>query len=182
MEFSKGQSRPSALQVVGDTTKRGTKITFWPDDAIMNVTEFDYDILAKRLRELAFLNKGINIYFRDERNEEKDDVNFCYEGGLVSFVSYLNENKEPLFPHPIYFQGRAREMMARSNLKWPCSGMMATPKRSIPMSITSPHAMAVPTYRFLDSLTRVLNNYIKSNNLLKTDKICHLRRRHARRA
>src|ERR1700724_1676874 len=101
MEFEQGKvQRP--LTVLGDTSKRGTKITFWVDDTIMQVREFDDDILAKRLRELAFLNKGINIYFHDERNDDKDDVNFCYTGGLVSFVSYLNENKAPIFPNPVY--------------------------------------------------------------------------------
>ena len=84
MEFSQGKVS-SPLTVVGETTKRGTRVTFWPDDTIMKVTEFDYDILAKRLRELAFLNKGINIYFHDERNDDKDDVNFCYSGGLSLF-------------------------------------------------------------------------------------------------
>ena len=68
---------------MGETTKRGTKVTFWPDDTIMSVIEFDYDILAKRLRELAFLNKGIKIYFHDERNEDKEDVHFCYSGGFL---------------------------------------------------------------------------------------------------
>ena len=93
MEFGQGKvMRP--IHVVGETPKRGTKISFWPDDSIMTVKEYDYDILAKRLRELAFLNKGINIYFHDERNDDKDDVNFSYSGGLVSFVSYLNENKD----------------------------------------------------------------------------------------
>ena len=67
------------LTVVGETTKRGTKVTFWPDETIMTVTEFDYDILAKRFVNWPFLNQGINIYFRDERNPEKDDVNFCYQ-------------------------------------------------------------------------------------------------------
>ena len=104
MQFGQGKVTHD-LTKVGSTTKRGTKITFWPDDSIMTVREFDYDLLAKRLRELAFLNKGINIYFIDERSEEKEDVNFCYQGGLVSFVSYLNENKVPLFPSPIYFLG-----------------------------------------------------------------------------
>ncbi len=64
----------------------------------MTVAEFDYDIFAKRLRELAFLNKGISIFFHDERHDDKEDVNFRYDGGLRSFVSYLNENKNILFP------------------------------------------------------------------------------------
>ena len=79
MEFGQGKvTRP--LSKSSGTGKRGTKVTFWSDDTIMSVTEFDYDILAKRLRELAFLNKGINIYFHDERNEDKDDVNFAIKG------------------------------------------------------------------------------------------------------
>ena len=96
---------PQPYDHSGETDKTGHKITFWADDAIMTVTEYDYDILAKRLRELAFLNKGINIYFHDERNDEKEDVNFRYSGGLVSFVSYLNENKAPLFPKADLFSG-----------------------------------------------------------------------------
>ncbi len=104
MEFQRGKvSEP--LTILGETNKRGTKITFWPDETIMTCVDYDYDMLAKRLRELAFLNKGINIYFHDERHDDKDDVNFCYSGGLASFVTYLNENKEPLFPNPLYFHG-----------------------------------------------------------------------------
>ncbi len=88
IEFAQGKVvRP--VTAVGDTTKRGTKVWFWPDETIMTVTEFDYDILAKRFRELAFLNRGIDIFFKDEKHEEKEDVNFCYDGGLRSFVSYL---------------------------------------------------------------------------------------------
>ena len=96
------------MHSIGETEKRGTRVSFWPDDEIMEATEFQYDILAKRFRELAFLNRGINIFFRDEQHTEKEDVNFCYDGGLRSFVSYLNENKEPLFPKPIYILGSAR--------------------------------------------------------------------------
>lgn len=171
MEFSKGfVSRP--LAITGETTKRGTKITFLVDDSIMTVREFDYDILAKRLRELAFLNKGINIYFIDERNDEKDDVNFCYSGGLLSFVSYLNENKSPLFPTPIYFhgvrQGDDGPIEIEVAMQWN-DGYIET-IYSYVNNISTKHGGTHLT-GFSTALTRVLNSYIKANNLLKTDKI-----------
>ncbi len=143
IEFKQGKVvRP--VIVMGETTKRGTKVTFWPDDTIMTETEFDYDILAKRFRELAFLNRGINIFFRDEKHPEKEDVNFCYHGGLNSFVEYLNENKEPLFPKPIYFHGLVKGWMLLLNLKWRCNGMMAIMKWFILTSITFPHVRVEP--------------------------------------
>src|SRR6185503_8189531 len=92
------------LRPVGETAKRGTKVTFWPDETIMRVQEVEYDTLVKRLRELAFLNPGIQITIRDERDEGRDEVSFCYRGGISSFVEYLNESKGTLFPKPIYFK------------------------------------------------------------------------------
>lgn len=171
MEFSQGKVlRP--ISIIGDTSKRGTKITFWPDDTIMTVKEFDYDILAKRLRELAFLNKGINIYFHDERNDEKDDVNFHYTGGLISFVSYLNENKEPLFPIPLYFSGTREGDDAPIEfevaMQWN-DGYSET-IFSFVNNIATHHGGTHLT-GFSTALTRVLNNYIKSHNLLKSDKL-----------
>lgn len=171
MEFSQGRVvRP--LEIVGETTKRGTKITFLVDDTIMTVREYDYDILAKRLRELAFLNKGINIYFHDERNDDKDDVNFCYSGGLLSFVSYLNENKSPLFPTPIYFHG-TREgddgpIEIEVSMQWN-DGYIET-IYSYVNNISTKHGGTHLT-GFSTALTRVLNTYIKNNNLLRSDKI-----------
>ncbi len=171
IEFSKGKVTVP-LAVVGESPKRGTRVTFLPDDSIMTVTEFDYDILAKRLRELAFLNKGINIYFHDERDEAKDDVNFCYEGGLRSFVSYLNENKEPLFPTPIYIQGSRPGDDANIEfevaLQWNdgYNEMVYSFVNNIATRQGGTHLTGFST-----ALTRVLNNYIKSHNLLKTDKI-----------
>ena len=171
MEFSQGNVvRP--LTIVGETTKRGTKITFSVDDSIMTVREYDYDILAKRLRELAFLNKGINIYFHDERNEEKDDVNFCYSGGLSSFVSYLNENKSPLFPTPVYFHGTRQgddgPIEIEVAMQWNDSYIETI--YSFVNNISTKHGGTHLT-GFSTALTRVLNNYIKANNLLKSDKI-----------
>lgn len=171
MEFAKGKVvRP--LAVMGESPKRGTKITFWTDDSIMTVREFDYDILAKRLRELAFLNKGINIYFHDERNDQKDDVNFCYSGGLLSFVSYLNENKTPLFPTPVYFhgtrQGDDAPVEIEVALQW--NETYTESIFSFVNNISTRHGGTHLT-GFSTALTRVLNSYIKNHNLLRNDKI-----------
>lgn len=171
IEFSKGfVTKP--LHVVGTTTKRGTKLTFSADETIMNVIEFNYDILAKRLRELAFLNKGINIFFIDERNDEKDDVNFCYSGGLQSFVSYLNENKGALFPTPVCFQGVRQgddgPIEIDVALQW--NDGYAETIYSYVNNIATHHG-GTHLSGFSTALTRVLNNYIKSHNLLKNDKI-----------
>ncbi len=81
MEFSKG-AVVKPLTEIGETEKRGTKVTFLADDEVMRVAEYDYDVLTKRLRELAFLNRGINIYFHDERFDNKDDLHLNYQGGI----------------------------------------------------------------------------------------------------
>jgi DNA gyrase subunit B len=138
----------------------------------MQVTDFDYDILAKRFRELAFLNRGINIYFRDEKHDEKEDVNFCYDGGLRSFVEYLNENKEPLFPSPIYILG------SRPGDDAPIEFEVALQWNDGYNETIFSYVNNIPTRQggshltgFSTALTRVLNNYIKNHHLLKSDKI-----------
>lgn len=171
MEFSKGKPI-TELKEVGTTTKRGTKVTFLPDDSIMTVTAFDYDILAKRLRELAFLNRGINIYFHDERSDDKDDVNFCYAGGINSFVSYLNENKQPLFPVPIYIKG-VREgsdgpIEIEVSMQW--NDTFNEVVFSYVNNISTRHG-GTHLSGFSAALTRVLNSYIKSHNILKNEKL-----------
>lgn len=171
IEFAQGKV-VHPLRIVGESTKRGTKITFWPDETIMHVTVFDYDILATRLRELAFLNRGINIYFYDERNDDKDDVNFHYDGGLSSFVSYLNENKATLFPKPLYFSGKGEGddgmIEVEVALQW-----NDTYTESIFSYVNNIATRQGGTHLtgFSAALTRVLNNYIKSHNILKSDKI-----------
>ncbi|MFN0065501.1 MAG: DNA topoisomerase (ATP-hydrolyzing) subunit B, partial [Chlamydiales bacterium] len=171
MEFERG-TPVKPITVLGDTDKRGTRVTFWPDDTIFSVLEFDYDILARRLRELAFLNRGIDIRFSDERDEERPDTQFCYEGGIVSFVSYLNENKEPLFPNPVYFRG------AREGDDGPIEFEVAMQWNGSFKEYILSYANNIPTRQggthltgFSTALTRVLNTYIKSNNILKSDKI-----------
>lgn len=171
IEFAKGKTvRP--VEVVGETTKRGTKVWFWPDETIMKAVEFDYDLLAKRFRELAFLNKGISILFLDEKHPEKEEANFCYEGGLSSFVSYLNENKEPIFPQPIYFKGNRLgddgPVEFEVAMQWNAgfNELFYSYVNNIPTPLGGTHQSGFST-----ALTRVLNGYIKASNLLKTDKI-----------
>lgn len=171
MEFGQGKV-VQLLHETGVTTKRGTKVTFWPDPEVMDVTEFDYDILTKRLRELAFLNKGITIYFVDERNADHDPVAFCYEGGLISFVKYLNEMKQPLFPDPVYFKGSKEGDDAPIEfevaMQWN-DGFIENIYTYVNNIAT--HQGGTHLTGFSTALTRVLNQYIKANNLLKTDKI-----------
>src|SRR3989475_10133364 len=89
--------------MTGHTDRRGTKVSFKPDDKIFETTQFSFDVLSQRLRELAFLNKGVLITIEDERAEKKHE--FHYTGGIVSFVEHLNKNKTPLHDKVIYFQG-----------------------------------------------------------------------------
>ena len=93
-----------ALAVVGDTDKTGTKVTFYPDGDIFETVIFNYDNLKVRLRELAYLNKGLTISIRDERETPPKFNEFCYEGGILHFVEDLNRNKETLFEKPVYFE------------------------------------------------------------------------------
>lgn len=171
MDFAKGKPMHS-LKVLGETTKRGTKVSFWADDSIFTVTVFDYDILLKRLRELAFLNKGIKIFFRDERDSDHGEVCFCYEGGLVSFVAYLNENKTPLFPKPIYIHG------VKEVSDGPVEFEVAMQWNETYIENVYSYVNNISTRQggthvsgFSTALTRVLNQYIKSHNLIKSDKI-----------
>ncbi|MFT4551543.1 MAG: DNA gyrase subunit B [Chlamydiales bacterium] len=171
IDFERG--RPlGPVEVVGETKKRGTRVTFHPDDDIFTVITFDYDILAKRLRELAFLNKGINIHFRDERDIACEDVTFCFEGGLISFVEYLNENKNPLFPTPIYFSttretdGGPVEFEVAMQWHEGYNESIHSYVNNIPTRFGGTHVIGFST-----ALTRVLNTFIKNSSALKNLKI-----------
>ena len=171
MQFSKGKLKEQ-LKVIGDTDKTGTQITFWPDDTIFSTVEFEYDILIKRLRELAFLNKGITIRFIDERSTEHPEVEFSYEGGLVSFVEYLNENKAPLFQPPIFVQG------AKEGDDGPVEFELAMQWNDSYTENVHSYVNNIATRQggthvsgFSTALTRVLNQYIKSGQFPKAEKV-----------
>ena len=100
--YERGEAM-TPLAVTGETQRRGTRITFKPDHLIFTEMDISFDVLAQRLRELAFLNRGVRIVLSDEITPK--EKSFCYEGGLISFVEYLNKNKDPLFPDVVYFSG-----------------------------------------------------------------------------
>lgn len=171
MDFARGKPI-DPLKMKGETSKRGTLVHFWPDETIFAERHYDYDILLKRLRELAFLNRGVKIIYRDERDTDHPEQCLFYEGGLVSFVSYLNENKVPLFPKPIYIHGN-REISdgpvdVEVSLQW--NDTYIENLHSYVNNISTRQG-GTHVSGFSTALTRVLNQYIKSNNLLKSDKI-----------
>ena len=92
------------LEVIGDSKKTGSKTSFWPDPEIFETTIFDFDTLEHRLREMAFLNKGIKIIFKDEREGKKRSETYHYEGGIKEFVKFQNQNKDAIHPDVIYFE------------------------------------------------------------------------------
>lgn len=171
MTFERGKPI-GPLKMIGSTTKRGTVIWFMPDDTIFSVTHFDYDILLTRLRELAFLNRGITILFQDDRDSSKEPVRFNYEGGISSFVSYLNETKTPLFPNPIYIcatrEGHDGPVEFEVAMQW--NDTYVENVYSYVNNIATRQGGTHLT-GFSTALTRVLNNYMKGHALVKADKI-----------
>ena len=170
IQFSKGKMKIQ-LKVVGETDKTGTKVTFWPDDTIFSTTEFEYDILLKRLRELAFLNRGIKILFIDERSTEHPELEFLYDGGIASFVEYLNENKNPLFQPPIFIQGtkEADDGPVEFELSMQWNDSYAENVYSYVNNIFTSQG-GTHVSGFSTALTRVLNQYIKSGQVPRAEK------------
>lgn len=172
MEFSKGKPQHS-LKNMGPADVTGTKVTFWPDDSIFTVTVFDYDILVRRLRELSFLNRGITINFIDEREgAEHAPVTFHYEGGIVSFVNYLNENKNPIFANPIYIKGskEAHDGTVEFEVAMQWNESYTETLYSYVNNIATRQG-GTHVSGFSTALTRAFNQYIKNAGLLKNDKI-----------
>ncbi len=157
----------TTLEVKGETQTTGTTIRFKPDAEIFSETEYHYDILAKRLRELAFLNKGIILDLADERTEEKDTFN--YEKGIVEFVEYVDKNKQTLHPDVIYFK------KIKDNIELEVAMQYNTSYQSNLFSfVNNINTIEGGTHLsgFRTALTRVLNNYskkIKGGNLSGED-------------
>jgi DNA gyrase subunit B len=153
------------LREEGKTGKRGTKITFWPDPEVFETTEFSFETLSRRLRELAFLNAGVNIRILDERSE-KEHV-FVYEGGIVSFVEYLNRAKTPLHTPPIYITGQREGV--ETEIAFQYNDGYDERIFSFANNINT-HEGGTHLIGFKAALTRTMNNYATANNLLKNIK------------
>ena len=150
------------LRNTAQTDKRGTRVNFKPDSKIFETTEFSFETLSQRLRELAFLNKGLLITIEDERAEKRHD--FHYTGGIISFVEHLNKNKTPLHDKVVYFQGVKEGIDLEIALQYNdgYQEQIFTFANNI-----NTHEGGTHLIGFKAALTRTLNNYAVSNNLFK---------------
>lgn len=160
------RGKPQApLTVAGITKKRGTKVVFKPDPLIFETVEFSFDVLAQRLRELAFLNKGLEICLKDDRTGKEKEQVFCYIGGIVSFVEHLNEAKSPIHP-PIVVEVEKPEMILQLALQYNegYSENLYSFANNINTREGGTHLIG-----FKSALTRTINSYATANDLFKKD-------------
>lgn len=152
------------LKEVGATDHTGTEVIFLPDKEIFEETIFDFDTLRQRLREMAFLTKGIKIVLTDDRLEEPKVREFHYEGGIKEYVSYLNRNKDPLYEQIIYCEGQREDIVVEVAMQHNDSYQEGT--YSFVNNITTPEGGTHLT-GFRNAITKTFNDYAKKNKILK---------------
>ena len=155
------------LKTTGDTKKTGTKVCFLPDKNIFQEMIFEYNIIAERLRELAYLNKGIEIVLKDERQEETEEETFRFKGGLSDFVKYLDTNNNPLHNKIITVNKEKTEVPVEAALRY-----SSTYNDNILTFVNNINTIEGGTHLsgFRSALTRSMNNYATKNNLIKANK------------
>ena len=175
IEFENGETK-SPLKVIGKSKESGTKITFLPSTEIFSSIKFNYNILTKRMRELAFLNKGIKITFIDASLKKEKISEFKFDGGVIEFVDFLDENREKLknkngnelFRKPIYLEGKKNNIEIQCSLKWNAGYIeeIFPYTNNIYQKDGGTHLLG-----FRSALTRVVNKYAFEHNLLKKNKL-----------
>ena len=172
MEFSRGKT-VKKMEGVGTSDSTGTTVTFWPDDEIFETCIYDFDTLHNRLQETAFLNKNLKIVLTDEREATPHVEEFCYEGGIIDFVKFLNEGKDvpEAFKEPIYIEGKsdpdapvAKMGEVEVSLQW--NSGYGENVMSFANDIYTPEG-GMHLEGFRTALTRVINDYARKQNLLK---------------
>ncbi len=154
------------LKEIGECAadKSGTTVTFLPDKEIFEETVYDYDILKQRLREMAFLTKGLKIILKDTREESKKETTFHYEGGIREFVSYLNKSKEALYPEIIYCEGEKDGVMVEVAMQH--NDSYTENSYGFVNNINTPEG-GTHIVGFRNALTKTFNDYARKNKLLK---------------
>ena len=163
MKFEKGKT-VQKLEKIGESKKTGTLVRFLADDTIFESLDYEYEVLEKRLREIAFLTKGLKITIEDKRDEENiKKAEFCYEGGLISFVEFLNKNKEKIHPTPIYIE-KTGEVPVEISIQY-----TTTYNENIYTFVNNINTVEGGTHLegFKRALTKVFNDYARSHNILK---------------
>ena len=172
MEFSRGKTTKK-MEVVGKSKATGTTVTFWPDEEIFETTTYNFDTLHDRLQETAFLNKGLKITLVDERELTPRVVEFCYAGGIIDFVKFLNEGKDilPGLSRPIYIEGKsdpeaplAQKGEVEVALQWN-QGFSEQVLSFANDIYTDEGGMHLTGFR--EALTKVINDYGRKNNIIK---------------
>ena len=171
IEFKNGNAK-SPLKVVGKSKSTGTKINFLPSKEIFSLIQFSSNIIQKRMRELAFLNKGIKISVNDFTQKKLKKIDFKFEGGIVEFVNYLdekrtklqNKNGNDLFKKPIFIEGKKNDVLVECSIKWNAGygEDVNSYTNNIFQKDGGTHLLG-----FRSALTRVINKYATENNLLK---------------
>ena len=163
MAFERGKT-VKPLTRIGDSKKTGTKVRFYADDTIFETLEYEYEVLEKRFREMAFLTKGLRITVEDLREETPIKADFCFEGGLKSFVEYLNKNKEKLHAQPIYIEKVNGEVPVEIAIQY-----TSAYNENIYSFVNNINTIEGGTHLegFKRSLTKVFNDYARSHNILK---------------
>jgi DNA gyrase subunit B len=167
MRFRHGEAE-APLKRVGKSDRRGTRVTFLPSSETFKITEFDFERLEHRFRELAFLNSGVRLILTDARHDESKTVEMFYEGGIAAFVQYLDRAKTPLIPAPIAITGQRDDIGIDVALEWNDSYYenVLCFTNNIPQRDGGTHLAA-----FRAALTRTLNNYAERSGQLKKEKV-----------